>query len=94
MTAPLKSIEGTGDLAGTNLNAVMAEIGRRAREAARVLALAPPEQKNKALAGMAAAIRAQKARILAANAEDIAEAKTHGMTGAFLDRLKLDDAKI
>jgi len=94
MTAPLKSIEGTGDLAGTSLNAVMAEIGRRARMAARVLALSPAEQKNKALASMAANIRAQKARILAANAEDIAEAKAHGMTDALLDRLKLDDAKI
>jgi glutamate-5-semialdehyde dehydrogenase len=89
MTAPLKSIEGTGDLA-----AMMAEIGRRARAAARVLALAPAAQKDRALAAMAAAIRAQKARILAANAEDIAEAQRNGMTGAFLDRLKLDDAKL
>jgi glutamate-5-semialdehyde dehydrogenase len=89
MTAPLKSIEGTGDLA-----AMMAEIGRRARAAARILALAPPEQKDRALAAMAAAIRAQKARILAANAEDIAAAQASGMTGAFLDRLKLDDAKL
>jgi glutamate-5-semialdehyde dehydrogenase len=94
MTAPLKSIEGTGDLAGTNLNAVMAEIGRRARATARVLALSPAAQKDRALAAMAANIRAQKARILTANAEDITEAKTHGMTGALLDRLKLDDAKI
>jgi glutamate-5-semialdehyde dehydrogenase len=94
MTAPLKSIEGTGDLAAANLPKVMAEIGRRARAAARVLALAPSAQKDRALANMAASIRAQKARILAANAEDIAEAKAHGMTGAFLDRLKLDDAKI
>jgi glutamate-5-semialdehyde dehydrogenase len=94
MTAPLKSIEGTGDLAGANLNAVMAEIGRRARAAARVLALSPAAQKDRALAAMAANIRAQKARILTANAEDITEAKTHGMTGALLDRLKLDDAKI
>jgi glutamate-5-semialdehyde dehydrogenase len=89
MTAPLKSIEGTGDLA-----AMMAEIGRRARAAARILALAPAAQKDRALAAMAAAIRAQKARILAANAEDIAEAQRNGMTGAFLDRLKLDDAKL
>jgi glutamate-5-semialdehyde dehydrogenase len=89
MTAPLKSIEGTGDLA-----AMMAEIGRRARAAARVLALAPAASKDKALAAMAAAIRAQKARILAANAEDIAAAQLAGMTGAFVDRLGLDDAKI
>ena len=63
MTATLKSIEGSGDIV-----AVMGEIGRRARAAARVLALAAPEQKNRALFLMAAAIRAQASSILAANA--------------------------
>ena len=63
MTAPLKSIEGTGDIA-----AAMAEIGRKSGAAARVLALASTAQKDDALARMAAAIRAQKYRILAANA--------------------------
>jgi len=89
MTAPLKSIEGTGDIA-----TVMTGIGRAARAAARVLALAPTEQKDRALVAMAAAIRAQSARILAANAEDTAEARGSGMGGAFLDRLTLDQARI
>ena len=89
MTAPLKSIEGTGDIA-----AVMADIGRGARAAARVLALAPAEQKNRALAAMAAALRAQTARILAANAEDIAEARAAGTSGALLDRLTLDEERV
>ena len=89
MTAPLKSIEGTGDIA-----AAMAEIGRRARAAARVLALAPTVQKNGALAAMAKAIRAATARILAANAEDLAEARKAGATVAFLDRLTLTEARI
>ena len=89
MSAPLKSIEGTGDIA-----AVMGEIGRSARAAARVLALAPAEQKNRALDAMARAIRAQTRQILAANGEDIAEARANGVTGAFLDRLSLNDARI
>jgi glutamate-5-semialdehyde dehydrogenase len=89
MTAPLKSIEGTGDLA-----AVMADIGRGARAAARVLALASAEQKNRALAAMAAALRAQTGRILAANAEDVAEARASGLTGALLDRLTLDQDSV
>ena len=89
MTAPLKSIEGSGDIA-----AAMGEIGRRARAAARVLALASAEQKNRALQLMAAAIRAQVSPILAANTEDIAEARTAGITGAFLDRLTLDPARV
>ncbi len=89
MAAPLKSIEGSGDIAAS-----MRAIGRRARAAARTLALAPAEQKNRALQLMAAAIRAQVSPILAANAEDVAEARTAGITGAFLDRLALDPARV
>ncbi len=89
MSAPLKSIEGTGDIA-----ACMAEIGRQARLAARALALAPAAQKDRALERMAAAVREQKSRILAGNGEDIAEARGSGMIGAFLDRLSLDAARV
>jgi glutamate-5-semialdehyde dehydrogenase len=89
MSAPLKSIEGTGDIA-----AAMAEIGRQARAAARVLALAPAEQKDRALAAMAAAVRTQAEAILAANAEDVAEARADGLSGAFLDRLTLNERRV
>jgi len=89
MTAPLKSIEGAGDIA-----AAMADIGRKARSAARVLALAPATQKDQALAAMATAIRAETPAILAANAEDIAEARATGMSGAFLDRLTLNKDRV
>ena len=89
MSAPLKSIEGTGDIA-----ALMAEMGRQARAAARTLALAPTAQKDRALQLMADTVRAEKARILVANAEDIAEARASGVTGAFLDRLSLDAARV
>ena len=89
MSAPLKSIEGSSDIA-----AAVGEIGRRARAAARALALAPEDQKNRALGAMAAAVRAQTPLILAANAEDVAEARAAGVTGAFLDRLALDPARV
>ncbi len=89
MSAPLKSIEGTGDIA-----ALLGEIGRQARAAARVLALAPTSQKDRALELMAGAVRGQLSRILAANAEDIAEARSSGVSGAFLDRLSLDAARV
>ena len=89
MSAPLKSIEGTSDIA-----AVLAGIGRAARGAARVLALASTDQKNHALELMAKAVRAQSSDILAANAEDAAEAQASGATGAFLDRLSLDISRI
>jgi glutamate-5-semialdehyde dehydrogenase len=64
MTAPLKAVE------GSNLVALMREIGERARSSARVLALASTAQKDRALAAMAAAVRARQAQILAANTED------------------------
>jgi len=89
MTAPLKTVESTTDVAG-----LMHDIGRRAKAAARVLALAGTAQKDDALTAMAAAIRKHKAAILAANAQDLAEAKASGATTAFLDRLALDDKRI
>ncbi len=89
MAAPLKTIDAAGDIA-----AVMADIGRRARAAARILALAPAGQKDEALMGMAEAVRAQKAAILAANAEDVAEARASGASAAFVDRLALDEARV
>jgi glutamate-5-semialdehyde dehydrogenase len=89
MTAPLKSIDGTGDIAAT-----MGDIGRAARTAARTLALAPAAQKDRALDLMAAAVRAQKAKILAANADDLTDARAAGLSGAVLDRLALDDKRI
>jgi glutamate-5-semialdehyde dehydrogenase len=89
MSAPLKSIEGSSDIASA-----MGEIGQRARAAARALALTPSDHKNRALEAMAAAVRAQSSLILAANAEDVAEARAAGVTGAFLDRLALDPARV
>ena len=89
MTAPFKTIEGTPDIAG-----LMREIGRHAKAAARVLALAPTAQKDAALAGTAAAIRARKDDILAANAQDLADANASGSSAAFLDRLALDDQRV
>ena len=72
----------------------MGEIGRNGRLAARVLALASTAQKDRTLDLMAAAVRAQKARILDANAEDLVEARAGGLSGAVLDRLALDDARV
>jgi len=89
MTASLKAIDGSAELA-----ALMNDLGRNARAAARVLALAPPDQKNRALEAMERAIRAGADKILAANAEDVADARTSGANSAFLDRLTLTPARI
>ncbi len=89
MNAPLKAVTTPG-----SLEATMLELGRNARAAAHVLALAPPERKNRALAAMAAAIRGSQTAILAANAEDVAEAKSAGVAASFVDRLTLDAKRI
>jgi glutamate-5-semialdehyde dehydrogenase len=89
MNVPLKAVEGAGKLEVT-----MREIGAQARTAAHVLALAPAAQKNRALTAMAKAIRGARAAILAANAEDVAEAKSAGTNAAFLDRLTLTPERI
>jgi glutamate-5-semialdehyde dehydrogenase len=89
MTAPLKAIDANADL-----SELMTGLAAKARDAARVLALAPPEQKNRALEAIERAIRANAAAILAANAEDVAEARASGATSAFIDRLTLTQSRI
>src|SRR5450631_1415614 len=89
MTAPLKAIDGSAELP-----TLMNELARSARAAARVLSLAPPEQKNRALEAMEGAIRSHAPAILAANAEDVAEVRATGVNSAFIDRLTLTPARI
>ena len=78
-----------GDIA-----AMMEELGRRARKAAKILSLAPTEAKNKALIEAAKALRARKTDILAANEKDLIAGRAKGLTAALLDRLELNDARI
>jgi glutamate-5-semialdehyde dehydrogenase len=72
----------------------MADLGRRARAAARQVALASAEDKNAALHAMAACIRTQADGILAANAEDLADARAKGQSGAFVERLILNPERL
>jgi len=73
---------------------LMRDIGRAARAAALQLALAPTEQKNRALRAAAAALRAQHQKILAANDVDMRQAARREMAGALLDRLRLDQQRV
>ncbi|TIP77123.1 MAG: gamma-glutamyl-phosphate reductase, partial [Mesorhizobium sp.] len=74
--------------------ALMADIGRRARAAARPLAVATAERKHAALIGMAQAILRHEQDILNANAIDIKNGEQSGLSASFMDRLKLDPARI
>ncbi len=77
-----------------DIQSVMAEIGRKAREAAAILAKTAPDVKNRALFAAAAAIRRNQAEILAANARDMEAAQAQGLTGAILDRLLLNPDRV
>jgi glutamate-5-semialdehyde dehydrogenase len=82
------------DDAGVSLQATMAGMGRTAREGARALRLATPEQRTAAIQAMAAAIRADAPAILAANAQDLARAGANGLTAPMQERLLLDEARL
>jgi len=70
------------------------ELGKRARAAARALALCSKDEKNAALMAMADAIEAAEDDILAANAKDLEAAPGYGLNAAAVDRLRLDSARI
>jgi glutamate-5-semialdehyde dehydrogenase len=69
-------------------------MGKKARAAARALALVNKESKNAGLMAMADAIEAAEAEILAANAEDLAAAPGLGLNAAAIDRLRLTPERI
>ena len=73
---------------------LIAEMGARARSAALVLAAMPSEQKAAALVCAGESIRAASGEIVAANAEDMTRAAKAGLSGALLDRLRLDEARV
>jgi glutamate-5-semialdehyde dehydrogenase len=73
---------------------VMDAIGRGARSAAPMLELAASDQKNRALRAAAAALRARRHKILAANEGDMQEALHEAASAPLLDRLRLDEKRI
>ncbi|WBL15083.1 glutamate-5-semialdehyde dehydrogenase [Sutcliffiella sp. NC1] len=68
--------------------------GRKAKEAATILAKTTTEQKNKALQIMAEQLMKEQAFILVENEKDIITGKENGMSDALLDRLKLNDKRL
>ena len=73
-------------------DALMADIGARARQAARQLAVVPTPTKAAALRAAASAIRRRADAILAANEADMAAAAA--LTPAMRDRLALTPARV
>lgn len=74
--------------------ALMRGLGKGARAAARRVGTASAEQRNRALAAMAAALRERAPAILAANRLDLADARASGLITSFIDRLTLDEVRL
>ena len=73
---------------------MLIETGRRAKAASKILALASTQAKNNALLALAQALTASQADILTANAQDVAAARTSGLSEAMLDRLLLNEQRV
>jgi glutamate-5-semialdehyde dehydrogenase len=73
---------------------VIADLGQRAKAAARDLALATAEQRNSALTHAASALRAHASDILSANAKDVEGVRDSGKDAAFIDRLTLTTERV
>jgi len=82
------------DIQPIDIAAYVADIGRRARAASRVMARAGTAPKDRALLATAAAIRREAAALQAANERDLAAARAAGEDPAFVDRLALTDKVI
>lgn len=75
----------------TSARELIHEIGTAARRASRITACASTEKKNAALERMAQALMTRRDVIQAANAVDLANARSEGLSAAFVDRLAVTD---
>jgi glutamate-5-semialdehyde dehydrogenase len=82
------------DIRTPDIAAYVADVGRRARAAGREMARAATAAKDRALLATGAAIRRERAALVAANAKDLDAARAAGEDPAFVDRLALTDAVI
>lgn len=73
---------------------MLIEMGKQARQAAHILALAETQKKNAALTNLAEQLQSQSGPILSANAQDVADGQKSGLTPALLDRLTLNPSRL
>ena len=92
-TSAMRAVADPGGASAVDTVA-LSELGRRAKAASRVLAVASTTTKNAALLAAADALVAQTAAILEANAEDVARAEAQGVSATVIDRLRLDAERV
>lgn len=74
--------------------ALVTRLAADARAAQRALAAMSSDARAAALRFAAGALRKAAPKVLAANAEDLAEGRARGLSAAMLDRLMLDEARL
>jgi glutamate-5-semialdehyde dehydrogenase len=72
----------------------MAEVGRKARAASRVMAAADTNRKNSALLAIRVALDASRQQLVEANRKDLERGRANGLDAALLDRLELKPSTI
>jgi glutamate-5-semialdehyde dehydrogenase len=77
-----------------SLTEEMTALARRAREASRQLARLSTDEKNSCLLAMADALESATGAIVEANGKDVVSAQTSGLSGAMLERLRLDERRV
>ena len=83
-----------GQITQDNIDALMLEVGQRARSAANTLAITTTQKKNDALLAAATSIRDNSDQLLAANKIDLEAAAQNNMSDALIDRLMLDKERV
>ena len=78
----------------SEIDSLVIDIGRRAREASRSLAVASSLQKKDALIFGAKSIKENTANILENNKKDLDFGKSRGLSDALMDRLLLNEERI
>lgn len=73
---------------------MLEQMGKAAKAASYQLALLSSREKNRVLEKIADYLEAQSETILAANAQDVSEARDNGLSDALLDRLQLTPARL
>lgn len=77
-----------------NIDAIMDDIGKRAKAAAAELAFASAERKHAALISAAGSVWKNRAEIIAANKLDLEFGRDKGLSPAMMDRLMLDEPRV
>ena len=82
------------DSTDSEIEQAVRRIGERAKAAAGELARSTAQQRTRALEAAAAAIRKASPKLVEAHRADMAAAEKQSLSGAMLDRLRLDNGRI